>query len=63
MELKRLGLARKPMFAVPNQMLGQISTELLTLSQAQIRVWVQPSLLVWALAFLRALAIQVSAQL
>jgi N12 class adenine-specific DNA methylase len=63
MELKLLGLARKPMFAVPNQMLGQISTELLTLSQAQIRVWVQPSLLVWALVFLRALAIQVSAQL
>ena len=63
MELKLLGLARKPMFAVPNHMLGQISTELLTLSQAQIRVWVQSSLLVWALVFLRALAIQVSAQL
>src|SRR5206468_12482449 len=31
MELKRLGLARKPMFAVPNHMLGQFSTELLTL--------------------------------
>ena len=31
MELKRLGLARKPMFAVPNHMLGQFSTELLIL--------------------------------
>lgn len=31
MELKRLGLARKPMFTVPNHMLGQFSTELLTL--------------------------------
>jgi N12 class adenine-specific DNA methylase len=31
MELKRLGLARKPMFAVPNHMLGQFSAELLTL--------------------------------
>jgi N12 class adenine-specific DNA methylase/SAM-dependent methyltransferase len=31
MELKRLGLARKPMFVVPNHMLGQFSTELLTL--------------------------------
>ncbi|HLX72732.1 MAG TPA: methyltransferase domain-containing protein, partial [Verrucomicrobiae bacterium] len=31
MELKRLGLARKPMFAVPNHMLGQFSTELLML--------------------------------
>src|SRR5262245_38894656 len=31
MELKRLGLGRKPMFAVPNHMLGQFSTELLTL--------------------------------
>ncbi|MBK7998090.1 MAG: DEAD/DEAH box helicase family protein [Verrucomicrobia bacterium] len=31
MELKRLGLARKPMFSVPNHMLGQFSTELLTL--------------------------------
>jgi N12 class adenine-specific DNA methylase len=31
MELKRLGFARKPMFAVPNHMLGQFSTELLTL--------------------------------
>jgi N12 class adenine-specific DNA methylase len=31
MELKRLSLARKPMFAVPNHMLGQFSTELLTL--------------------------------
>jgi N12 class adenine-specific DNA methylase len=31
MELKRLGLARKPMFAVPNHMLGQFSTELLAL--------------------------------
>jgi hypothetical protein len=32
--LKRLGLARKPMFAVPNHMLGQFSTELLTLYPA-----------------------------
>jgi len=31
MELKRLGFARKPMFAVPNHMLGQFSTELLML--------------------------------
>jgi SAM-dependent methyltransferase len=31
MELKRLGLSRKPMFTVPNHMLGQFSTELLTL--------------------------------
>ena len=31
MELKRLGLSRKPMFAVPNHMLGQFSTELLML--------------------------------
>lgn len=31
MELKRLGFARKPLFAVPNHMLGQFSTELLTL--------------------------------
>jgi hypothetical protein len=31
MELKRLGLARKPMFTVPNHMLGQFSTELLML--------------------------------
>jgi N12 class adenine-specific DNA methylase len=31
MELKRLGLAQKPMFSVPNHMLGQFSTELLTL--------------------------------
>jgi N12 class adenine-specific DNA methylase/TolA-binding protein len=31
MELKRLGLARKPMFVVPNHMLGQFSSELLTL--------------------------------
>ncbi len=30
-EMKRLGLARKPMFAVPNHMLTQFSTELLTL--------------------------------
>jgi len=30
-ELKRLGLASKPMFAVPNHMLTQFSTELLTL--------------------------------
>lgn len=31
MELKRLGLARKPLFVVPNHMLGQFSSELLTL--------------------------------
>lgn len=31
MELKRLGLARKPLFTVPNHMLGQFSTELLML--------------------------------
>lgn len=31
MELKRLGLASKPMFVVPNHMLGQFSTELLSL--------------------------------
>ncbi len=31
MELKRLGLGRKPMFTVPNHMLGQFSGELLTL--------------------------------
>jgi len=31
MELKRLGLATKPMFAVPNHMLAQFSSELLTL--------------------------------
>jgi N12 class adenine-specific DNA methylase len=31
MELKRLGLARKPMFVVPNHMLGQFSSELLAL--------------------------------
>ncbi len=31
MELKRLGLARKPMFSVPNHMLGQFSSELLNL--------------------------------
>ena len=31
MELKRLGLAQKPLFAVPNHMLGQFSTELLML--------------------------------
>ena len=31
MELKRLGLARKPMFTVPNHMLGQFASELLTL--------------------------------
>jgi N12 class adenine-specific DNA methylase len=31
MELRRLGLARKPLFAVPNHMLGQFSTELLAL--------------------------------
>jgi N12 class adenine-specific DNA methylase len=31
MELKRLGLTRKPMFTVPNHMLGQFSSELLTL--------------------------------
>lgn len=31
MELKRLGLARKPMIVVPNHMLGQFSTEFLAL--------------------------------
>jgi hypothetical protein len=31
MELKRLGLARKPLLTVPNHMLGQFSSELLTL--------------------------------
>jgi len=31
MELKRLGLARKPLFSVPNHMLGQFSSELLML--------------------------------
>jgi N12 class adenine-specific DNA methylase len=31
MELKRLGLAKKPLFTVPNHMLGQFSSELLTL--------------------------------
>ena len=31
MELKRLGLAKKPLFVVPNHMLGQFSSELLTL--------------------------------
>lgn len=31
MELRRLGLSRKPLFAVPNHMLGQFSSELLTL--------------------------------
>ncbi len=31
MELKRLGLSQKPLFAVPNHMLGQFSTELLAL--------------------------------
>jgi N12 class adenine-specific DNA methylase/SAM-dependent methyltransferase len=31
MELKRLGLSRKPMFTVPNHMLGQFSSELLML--------------------------------
>lgn len=31
MELKRLGLAQKPLFAVPNHMLGQFSSELLML--------------------------------
>lgn len=31
MELKRLGFARKPLFTVPNHMLGQFSSELLTL--------------------------------
>jgi len=31
MELKRLGLAKKPMFVVPNHMLSQFSSELLTL--------------------------------
>ena len=31
MELKRVGLARKPLLTVPNHMLGQFSSELLTL--------------------------------
>jgi len=31
MELKRLGLGRKPLFSVPNHMLGQFASELLTL--------------------------------
>jgi N12 class adenine-specific DNA methylase/adenine-specific DNA methylase len=31
MELKRIGLAKKPLFAVPNHMLGQFSSELLAL--------------------------------
>ncbi|HUJ10680.1 MAG TPA: DEAD/DEAH box helicase [Verrucomicrobiae bacterium] len=31
MELRRLGLAQKPLFVVPNHMLGQFSSELLTL--------------------------------
>src|SRR5688572_15290019 len=31
MELQRLGLARKPLFVVPNHMLGQFSSELLAL--------------------------------
>ena len=31
MELRRLGLCRKPLFAVPNHMLGQFSSELLAL--------------------------------
>ena len=31
MEMKRLGLARKPLFVVPNHMLGQFSAELLML--------------------------------
>jgi N12 class adenine-specific DNA methylase len=31
MELKRLGFARKPLFSVPNHMLGQFSSELLNL--------------------------------
>ena len=34
MELKRLRLARKPLFAVPNHMLGQFSTCLLYTSDA-----------------------------
>ena len=34
MELRRLGLARKPLFAVPNHMLGQFSSELLALYPA-----------------------------
>jgi N12 class adenine-specific DNA methylase len=34
MELKRLGLARKPLFVVPNHMLGQFSSELLQLYPA-----------------------------
>ncbi|MFZ5497046.1 MAG: DEAD/DEAH box helicase family protein [Verrucomicrobiota bacterium] len=31
MELKRLGLARKPLFVIPNHMLGQFSAEMLAL--------------------------------
>lgn len=34
MELKRVGLARKPLFVVPNHMLGQFSSELLSLYPA-----------------------------
>jgi N12 class adenine-specific DNA methylase len=34
MELRRLGLARKPLFVVPNHMLGQFSSELLNLYPA-----------------------------
>jgi N12 class adenine-specific DNA methylase len=34
MELKRLGLARKPLFVVPNHMLEQFASELLTLYPA-----------------------------
>ena len=34
LELKRLGLARKPLFAVPNHMLEQFASELLTLYPA-----------------------------
>jgi N12 class adenine-specific DNA methylase len=34
MEAKRLGLCQKPLFAVPNHMLGQFSSELLTLYPA-----------------------------
>ena len=34
MELRRLGLAQKPLFAVPNHMLGQFSSELLMLYPA-----------------------------
>ncbi len=34
MELRRLGFARKPLFVVPNHMLGQFSSELLTLYPA-----------------------------